>query len=73
VLNTLSEQIRDCLEHADECARSAKAQNNSGLRDDFLRLEKLWRELAQSMETDSLSLPNNSPTANRRPNKIVSV
>jgi hypothetical protein len=67
VQNNLSEQIRDCLKHADECARSANAQNNPGLRNDFLQLEKLWRELAQSMKADSLSLPTNRPTANEQP------
>ena len=50
VLNNLSEQIRDCLEHAEECARRAAAQTDPALRDDFLRLEKRWLELARSME-----------------------
>ena len=50
VLNNLSEQIRDCLQHAEECARRAAAQTDPALRDDFLRLEKRWLELARSME-----------------------
>jgi hypothetical protein len=72
VLNNLSEQIRDCLQHAEECARRANAQISPGLRNDFLQLEKLWRELAQSMEADSRSFPQTT-TSNRRANKIVSV
>ena len=50
MLNNLSAQIRDCLQHADDCARKAEAQNDPGLREDFLRLEKRWFELARSME-----------------------
>ena len=50
VLNNLSEQIRDCLQHAEECGRRAAAQTDPALRDDFLRLENRWLELARSME-----------------------
>lgn len=50
MLNNLSEQIRDCLLHAEDCAQKAAAQKDPGLRDDFLRLEKRWLELARSME-----------------------
>jgi hypothetical protein len=67
VLNNLSEQIRDCLKHAEECAHSANAQISPALRNDFLQLEKLWRELAQSMESDSRSFPNTRPNNNEQP------
>jgi hypothetical protein len=50
VLNNLSEQIRDCLQHAEDCARKAAVQTDPGLREDFLRLEKRWLDLARSME-----------------------
>ena len=50
VLNNLSEQVRDCLQHAEDCGRKAAAQTDPELRDDFLRLEKRWLELARSME-----------------------
>jgi hypothetical protein len=50
VLNKLSEQVRECLQHAEECARKAAAQSDPGLRDDFLRLEKRWLTLARSIE-----------------------
>jgi hypothetical protein len=39
VLNKLSEQIRDCLKHAEECARDAKAQNIPDCAMTFLQLE----------------------------------
>jgi hypothetical protein len=50
VLNNLSEQIRDCLQHAEACARKAAAQTDLQVREDFLRLEKRWLDLARSME-----------------------
>ncbi len=43
-------QIRDCLERADDCDRRATVQSDPGLRDDFQRLAKRWRDLARSME-----------------------
>jgi hypothetical protein len=48
VLNNLSEQIRDCLRHAEECAQKAAAQTDPGLRDDWLRFERRWLEMARS-------------------------
>ena len=51
MLNNLSEQIRECLQHAEDCARkAAELPNSSLLRQDFLRLEKRWLELARSVE-----------------------
>jgi hypothetical protein len=51
MLNNLSEQIRECLQHAEECARkAAELANASSFRQDFLRLEKHWLELARSIE-----------------------
>ena len=50
VLNNLSEQIRECLQHAEECAReAAELPNSSPFRQDFLQLEKRWLELAGSI------------------------
>jgi hypothetical protein len=51
MLNRLSEQVRECLEHAEHCARKAAAQcDGSALKQDFLNLEKNWRSLAQSIQ-----------------------
>jgi hypothetical protein len=50
MLENLSDQIRDCLQHAEDCARRAAAQTDPGLREDFLRLVKSWLELARSIE-----------------------
>ena len=51
MLNKLSEQIRECLEHAEDCAGKAAAQpDGSPLKQDFLYLEKNWRSLARSFQ-----------------------
>jgi hypothetical protein len=51
VLHSLSEQIRECLEHAEDCARKAEAlPDSSPFRQDFLNLERRWLELARSIE-----------------------
>ncbi len=50
MLANLSEQIRDCLEHADDCARKAAAQTDPRMKQDFLDLEQRWRFLARSYE-----------------------
>jgi hypothetical protein len=70
VLNNLSEQIRDCLRHAEECAQKAAAQTDPGLRDGWLRFERRWREMARSWEfaerldtpTDNSTNPNIKPS-----------
>ena len=51
MLNNLSEQIRECLQHAEDCARKAAAlPDSSTFRQDFLNLEQRWLELARSIE-----------------------
>jgi hypothetical protein len=50
VLNNLSDQVRECLQHAEECARKAAAQRDPASRGDFLQLEKRWLDLARSIE-----------------------
>ena len=51
MLNNPSEQIRECLQHAEDCAReAAELPNSSPFRQDFLQLERRWLELAGSIE-----------------------
>jgi hypothetical protein len=51
VLNGVSEQIRECLRHAEDCARKAAAHpDGSQLRQDFLDMEQRWLKLARSCE-----------------------
>jgi predicted RNA-binding Zn-ribbon protein involved in translation (DUF1610 family) len=50
-LNNLRKQIRECLQHAEQCAREAtELPNGSPFRQEFLQLEKRWLELAGSIE-----------------------
>lgn len=56
MLENLSEQIRDCLRHAEDCARQAAAQTDPRLRQDFLDMERRWHYLARSYDfTQSLT------------------
>jgi hypothetical protein len=67
VLDNVSKQIRECLEHAEECAqKAAELPNGSPLRQDFLQLEKRWLELARSIEFGEQlgSFTKNSPKPN---------
>ena len=69
VLNNLSEQIRECLEHAEDCACKAAAQpDGSRMKQDYLDLEKKWRSLARSFQlgerlTDFTSYTNGNASA----------
>ena len=46
----LTKEIEDCLEHAAHCARQAKNAACPDVREDFLRLEQNWLQLARSYE-----------------------
>jgi len=50
VLNNLSEQFRECLLHAKNCARQAAAETNPELKAGFLGLERSWLLLARGYE-----------------------
>ena len=46
----MSEQIRECYVHADQCARHAKEVRDPALREAFLDCERRWRKFARSYE-----------------------
>jgi hypothetical protein len=50
LLNDVSEQLRECLQHAEDCARKAAAQTDPALKADFLDMERRWLSLARSYE-----------------------
>jgi hypothetical protein len=50
VLNNVSEEVRECLQHAEDCARQAAAQTCPQLKENFLDLERRWLALARSYE-----------------------
>jgi hypothetical protein len=72
MLNNLSEQIRDCLQHAEDCARKAAAQpDGSQLRQDFLDMERRWLVLVQSYDLTQ-RLGDFSGEAKRRASNLYS-
>ena len=50
MLENLSEEVRQCCEHAEQCAGQARATQDENLRADYLRLAQGWLNLAQSYE-----------------------
>jgi hypothetical protein len=70
VLNNVSEQIRECYRHAEDCAQKAAAQTDQKLKADFLDLERRWLILARSYDfTERLnSFTKKSPKPNIKPN-----
>jgi uncharacterized protein YbbK (DUF523 family) len=46
----LAKEINQCREHAAHCARKAKSAAAEDVREDFLRLEQSWLQLARSYE-----------------------
>ena len=49
-LQTLHERIHLCRQLASECARKAETAASKECRDDYLRIEKSWINLAHSYE-----------------------
>jgi hypothetical protein len=50
MLLSLTKEIEDCLAHAAHCASWAKNAACPNIREDFLRLEQNWLQLARSDE-----------------------
>ena len=50
MLQSLSQQVRECYQHAEDCRRKAITQNDPGLRTDFFELERRWLKLARSYD-----------------------
>jgi hypothetical protein len=48
MLNNLTQQIRDCLQHAEACAQRAKIECDQSIARDFLDIEQRWLSLARS-------------------------
>ena len=54
MLENLSEDIRVCLQHAEDCAREAGEQFDPALRQDFLDTARRWLFLARYELTSTL-------------------
>ncbi len=46
----INEEVRECLQHAEDCARQAAAQSDPQLKQDFLIMERRWLFLARGYE-----------------------
>ncbi len=50
MLQNLSQQIRECLQHAEDCAHRAKVEPDPNLQRDYLMMERRWLGLARSYQ-----------------------
>jgi len=50
MLQNLSEEIRECYRHAEECKRGAESARDAVTSADFLAMESRWLGLAHSYE-----------------------
>ena len=46
----VSEEIRECYRHAEDCARKAATQTDPKRKENFFELEQRWLFLARSWE-----------------------
>ena len=56
MLNNLNEEVSECLQHAENCARQAATETDPKLKEDFLALERSWLSLAPSYEFTAMHL-----------------
>ena len=47
MLESLTDEIRVCLRHAEECARKAEEASRPNTRESFLEMQRRWLRLAQ--------------------------
>jgi hypothetical protein len=69
MLRNLSEEIRECYRHAEDCARQAAAQTCPNLKRNFLDMERRWMSLARSYEFTE-QLTDFSSEAKRKLDKL---
>jgi hypothetical protein len=50
MLQNLNEEIRECLQRAEECRRRSEVEARSDAKADFLEMERRWLSLARSYE-----------------------
>jgi hypothetical protein len=68
ILQNFSEEIRECLGHAEECRRKSKTGLSASAIKDYLEMEQRWLALAHSYEfTEMLSTFIEQPEGIRRP------
>ena len=50
MLQNVSEQVRTCLRHAEQCGYRAKIEPDPNLARDYLDIERRWLNLARSYQ-----------------------
>jgi hypothetical protein len=50
LLQNLSQEVRECLQHAQDCAQRAKATSDPTVQRDFYDMEARWLKLARSYQ-----------------------
>jgi hypothetical protein len=50
MLQNVSKQVRECLQHAEDCAHLAKVEPDPNLQRDYLMMERRWLSLARSYQ-----------------------
>jgi len=49
MLESLSDQVRECLRHADDCVQQAASQTDPKLRQDYLIIAACWLKLCYEL------------------------
>jgi hypothetical protein len=75
MLQNLSEQVRNCLQHPEDCAHQAKVQPDPNLQRDYLMIERRWLSLARSYQfseqLDTFSKTNRRKGADEALNRLT--
>ena len=64
----LSEDIRECYRHAEECRREAEGAPDPITKAEFLEMERRWRFLARTYEFSEHLSQFTEPTKNLKTN-----
>ena len=68
MLQNVSKEVREYLQHAEDCAHRAKIESDPNLRRDYLMMERRWLSLARSYQF-SEQLDTFSHHSNKRRNE----
>jgi hypothetical protein len=66
---SLSDQVRECLRHADDCVQQAASQTDPQLRRDYLIIGACWLKLSSELSEllANFSQPKRQFTASAKP------
>jgi hypothetical protein len=75
MLESLNDQVRECLRHADDCVQQAASQTDPKLRRNYLIIGTCWLKLSYELSDQLASKPpvdatSNQPLHSGRPSPI---